>query len=750
MCHDLTQHIVIFALNLKFMNRSDTISHIKNINGRWIIQSNEDHQCGVAKLASEFANQIGMADIGKYLGLLHDIGKESKSFQQHIMKESGYNPTLRVEGNYHHAYVGALVANILNKKLFPLLSYPIAGHHTGLYDYDEYEGSISNRTIPTDVDYSHVKLNISLPKLINPLQAYEFNHLIRFLFSCLVDADYLDTERFMKPEVSTKRGSRKSLKELKPLLDNFLSEMQSNALETPVNIIRNQVQKECREKSVFPPGFYSLTVPTGGGKTLSSILWGMLHAIKHGKQRIIIAIPYTSIIVQTASVLRNIFGNDNVLEHHSNVSFEKLFDNIGDDKLDKIQEMKLATENWDYPIVVTTNVQLFESLFSNKPSKCRKLHNLSNGVLILDEVQTLPLDFLQPIVNALKTYQRQFGLSVLFTTASQPVFEGEHNGCNPCVRLKGIEKITEVIPKHFKLHDKLRRVNLHFETKRNSYAEIAERISQHSRVLCIVNTRKDAEKIYKHLPKDGIRSFHLSRMMCPTHVSETIEKIKMYLDENQPLRVVSTQLIEAGVDIDFPVVFRQEAGLDSVLQAAGRCNREGKLKMGNTYVFCLEKNLPTGFMTLTNNARLDMMDVIEDKFSSEAMSEYFRFLYSKATTFDKPDMCHLLESPREMMFKKASKDFRLIDDSTTSVIVNWKKSIDLVKKLKEEGLSYDLSKKIAQYSVNIYQHDLQLLQQAGALEEIWENVFFVYNPSFYNEHVGLVTDNQWIEETFIV
>ena len=259
---------------------------------------------------------------------------------------------------------------------------------------------------------------IQLNKAKFTLTENQINHLVRVLFSCLVDADYLDTEKFMNVSSASQRGHHKKLSELQILLEDHFCKLNNNSEDSTVNVIRRCVQEQCIKMSSGENGFYSLTVPTGGGKTLSSLLWAMRHAVCNGQKRIIIAIPYTSIIVQTASVLKSIFGEENVLEHHSQFTIDSIIDK------DIRLKAKLASENWDYPIVVTTNVQLFESMFSNKPSDCRKLHNIANSVIILDEVQTLPTDYLQPIVDALKSYQRMFGISVLFTTASQPVLSG--------------------------------------------------------------------------------------------------------------------------------------------------------------------------------------------------------------------------------------------------------------------------------------------------------------------------------------
>lgn len=714
------------------------ISHIRNDNGS--IQSNEDHQLGVSLMASQFASIFGMTEWGRVLGLLHDKGKEKKAFQQHILRESGKDPFIKVEGDYRHAYVGALIAKVLFPQYHLLMDNALMGHHRGLYDDGDMKEIMKNQ-IPDDVTIDVINADLEILRLEKPK---DIHHLERMLYSCLVDADYLDTEAFMQPEQSILRGKHDSLPVLEEKLVAYLNGLKKNAPDTEVNRIRNEVQKWCVKESANPPGFYSLTVPTGGGKTLASVLWAIKHAIKNNLNRIIIAIPYTSIITQTASVLRNIFGVENVLEHHSNVDRTTIEDK------ELAQKMKLATENWDYPVIVTTNVQLFESLFSNKPSNCRKLHNIAKSVLIFDEVQTLPMDFLQPIIDTFDTMKRVFGVSILFTTASQPVLSGKILGSNPFVSFDGLSQIHEIVPREANLHDRLRRVKIEFEDDdRKDYDEVAEQIAKYPRVLCIVNTRNDAKEIYSRLPKDGI-SLHLSRMMCPDHVRETIDRVKVALKEasNTVIRVVATQLIEAGVDIDFPVVFRQEAGLDSILQAAGRCNREGRLEQGETFVFGLQKPLPPGFMTQTNNARLGM-GKDQDWFSPEAMEAYFKQLYSRVNTFDKANIRELLYKP-EMQFETVASEFRLIDDDTTSVIVNWKNSMDLVERLKNEGVSYSLMKALSQFSVNVRERDLNKLDEAGAIEEVLGGIYVIRESALYDKQFGLVIDNHWLEESLIV
>lgn len=724
----------------------DIISHIKfdDSTRTWCFQSNNEHLEGVAMLASEFAREFNMSNWGYAIGLLHDKGKEQKTFQQHIMRESGYDLNAVVEGNSDHAYVGALISKELfaNPPFYRLMDNIIMGHHRGLYDEDEKNEKMK-MGIPDDVSIQDIQVDLAMPRFDSPKDVH---HIVRMLYSCLVDADYLDTERFMSPGQNSLRGCKSNVPHLLGKLEEHLSALKKRAVDTEVNKIRNEVQGYCIKASESGVDFYSLTVPTGGGKTLSSVLWALRHAKKNGLRRVIIAIPYTSIITQTAAVLRDIFGEDNVLEHHSNVDFN----NISTSEI--AYKMKLATENWDYPIVVTTNVQLFESLFSNRPSDCRKLHNIANSVLILDEIQTLPMEFLQPIVDTFDTLKRVFNVSCLFTTASQPILSGTIKGTNYQTLFEALPNVTEIIPREANLHDRLRRVKLNFYSEAQSYDEITDKISKHSRVLCIVNTRKDAKEIYSRLPNDGI-CLHLSRMMCPAHIRNVIEKVKIALRDNSQtvIRVVATQLIEAGVDIDFPVVFRQEAGLDSILQAAGRCNREGLFDISTTYVFALNKPLPAGFISQTNNARKSMVgDFDWDWFSPEAMWEYFRQLYSRIDCFDKPNIKSRLYEGK-IYFETVAKEFKLIDDTTTAVVVNYGNEAErLINQLQRDGYSYQIMKQLAQYSVSVRGRDLLKLNETGAIEKVYDNVLFVRDTGFYDNNIGLKMDNHWLEESLII
>lgn len=707
------------------------------------VQSLESHSTHVAELAAQFAAEFGFDDIARIMGLLHDKGKEQPEWQKYIQGVTGYNPEYaNTKNGPNHAYIGAHIAQILYPQLSPLIAQPIAGHHRGLYDYCEYIEE-TKKDIPKEVLIPESQ-SCAMPRLQN-LNSYDLHHLVRMLFSCLVDADSLDTEKFMNPEQASHRGVHTTMDELLRKLEEYLSHLKEKSEDTEVNRIRNYVQEQCVKESQGKTGFYSLTVPTGGGKTLASVLWALNHAVKNHLHRVIVAIPYTSIIVQTAATLKAIFGEENVLEHHSSFDPETIKDR------ELRERLQLATENWDYPVIVTTNVQLFESLFSNKRSDCRKLHNIVKSVLILDEVQTLPMNFYKPIVHTLDTLSRLFGTSILFTTASQPVLTGRIEGTNPSVGFDALQAVHEIIPEEARLYDKLRRVKLVVNETSKSYDEIASELAKHQRVLCIVNTRRDAKELYERLPKEGI-CLHLSRMMCPAHVAATIQYLKRLMKEksDSPIRVIATQLVEAGVDIDFPVVYRQEAGLDSILQAAGRCNREGKNGICTTYVFSLgkEHSLPTGFISQTNNARLNMVGQY-DWFAPETMTAYFKQLHCRIDNFDKQQMQELLYKP-ECEFEEAANRFHLIDDKTTPVLINWHDSMKLYQRLLSEGPSYQLMKQMAQYSVNIRKHDFEVLKNIGAIEEPFENIYVITNPAFYHADTGLLIENHWIEETYII
>lgn len=572
---------------------------------------------------------------------------------------------------------------------------------------------------------------------------------VRMMFSALVDADRLDTEKFMSPRLSQARGNGRSMRDLLPRLERYLDTLHRSAAASELNKVREEVQYRCREAASLPQGFYSLTVPTGGGKTLASLLWAMTHAVRHGLDRIIIAIPYTSIIVQTAAILRGIFGDENVLEHHSSVHWDD-----ADDDCDEAKRWRMAAENWDAPIIVTTNVQLFESLFSNRPGRCRKLHRIARSVIILDEAQMLPLDFMQPIVDVLKSLQRSFSVSVMLTTASQPAIAGvkSHAPSTPGAVLDGIGTVHEVMPDPEGLSLSLRRAEIKMMDGLCSYNDIAGMMCKSDRALCIVNTRKSAKVTFEALPdKNG--AFHLSRMMCPAHISKRIGEIREALRHDAGhVRVVSTQLIEAGVDIDFPEVFREKAGLDSIVQAAGRCNREGRLPSGTTWVFETPESRVMGVIGYGINT-LMRLDKDSDWLSPTVINDYFTKLYSSYGCFDKMNIGKMLSiagknfTPR---YKDAAECFKLIDDTTVSVVVNYEDSMELIESLKSDGPSPALLRRLNNYGVGIPQNIFKALRDEALAEQVVDGVWVIPDRAQYDEQLGLLTDNHWLDEIAII
>lgn len=739
------------------------IAHIKTFDGQiFETQSLPEHLSGTAELAAQFAAAFHSAEWGKLLGLWHDLGKYSGEFQEYIKKNSGYEEGERLGKTDHTSAAAILARELFPNYFWQPIAYCIAGHHSGLHNFTHnlgVSGDLSDRLkkgefldkirtkIPTDL-MEKINLNPPIGKPIDPKHMHLW---IRMLFSCLVDADYLDTERFMNPVSFTRRGKYDSLSELKNRFDNHMEKMCKNAPSTAVNSIRSQILKDCIKSGELSPGFFSITVPTGGGKTLSSMAWALVHALKFNKSRIVFAIPFTSIITQTAQIYRSIFGDDNVVEHHSNI-----------DDITNTQERKLAAENWDAPIVVTTNVQLFESLFANKTSRCRKLHNLVNSIIILDEAQMLPPEFLQPILTTLKGLVDDYGVSVMFSTATQPALTGRIGGKGQYA-FDGIpsESVREIVQNIDSLAYDLKRVTIQLPQSVNEtvdWSVIAEELQQHEQVLCIVNTRNQCRELYELMPKDTL---HLSRLMCTAHIMDVIDEIKLRLKENKPVRVISTQLIEAGVDIDFPVVYRAIAGLDSIAQCAGRCNREGRLneksKLGLMKVFVPLKGAPIGLMRKGVDTFKELISIeTQDEntlLKPKAFQKYFRLFYSKIDNFDKPDIKSLLWNDAGQMkfqFATAARNFRLIDDKNAqTILVEYKEGNDLIQLLKRKGPEPWLMRKLQRYTVSVNERDFEEIRKAGLIVEL-HGCWIQDYSKLYNQHSGLQLKGKWLEEINII
>ncbi|MBZ4219620.1 MAG: CRISPR-associated helicase Cas3' [Chlorobium sp.] len=654
-------------------------------------------------------------------------------------------------GKIDHSSAGALQAFQKNGQIGKILAYLIAGHHAGLPDWEHEPGvcgalsgrlsSFENLQKALNGNPPQDILDVSLPSSPPCNAVFKDNEAvhvwIRMLYSCLVDADFLDTESFMSPDKADLRANSSSLEKLKIAFDSFMEKKQTDALQSSVNHARTAILNDCNNKAKLVPGLFSLTVPTGGGKTLSSMAFALNHAIRHGKKRIIIAIPYTSIIEQTADVYRKVFGKDEVLEHHSNFDSEK--ENL---------KANLATDNWDAPIIVTTNVQLFESLFAAKSSACRKLHNIVNSVIVLDEAQMLPTEYLQPIVSVIKVLTEYFKTSVVLCTATQPVLSGRiGTGQNV---LKGFSEgsVRELMTNPDKLFEIFQRVTIQMvgnSDDRQEWQTIAEKLCDWEQALCIVNTRNNCRELHGLMPEGTV---HLSALMCPEHRSEVIAGIKSKLKENVPVHVISTQLLEAGVDIDFPVVFRAFTGLDSIAQAAGRCNREGKLENGQVFVFNPPKPPPAGIMLKAEQAGQEMFRVYPELAASlmpGAFRQYLHLYFNRLNDFDKKGIMDLLAGPDarqfNIQFRTAALRFKLIDDAQQhGLIVRYQSGTTnnekLINQLRFGGPSRKLMRKLQRYSVNVYDRDLQEMRKNGMIEEV-NGIWVQTDKNLYDPVFGL-------------
>jgi len=727
-----------------------------------------EHLRQVGAGAASSAAAFGAADWARLAGLWHDLGKYRDGFQRYIRDCADAHIEGRVPSkDKTHSAAGALHALAVFERLDPkqgkflarVLAYLIAGHHAGLADWHdcgEHEGlafrlakdeSLNEyrqalQAAPDDI----TQAPLSLPSLRDiPGGSAGFALWVRMLFSCLVDADFLDTERFMDTGRTKRRTGFTALPDFLSTCDGFLAAKAASAPPSRVNTLRTQILTECRSAADHPPGFFSLEVPTGGGKTLSSLAFALKHAVRHGQQRVIYAIPYTSIIEQTADVFRAVFAElgDVIVEHHSQAEADEREDTT---------RSRLACENWDAPLVVTTNVQLFESLFAARTSRCRKLHNLVGSVIVLDEAQQLPAEFLQPILDTLKLLVTHYGVTVVLCTATQPDLATTSYFDN---NLRGLDGIRPIIANPDALFAQLQRVRVHLPADLltpTSWETIAGQIAEHDAVLAIVGTRPQARDLHRRLPPGTL---HLSNRMCGAHKAEVIRQIRNRLHarragDDHPLRVVSTSLVEAGVDVDFPVVFRALAGLDSLAQAAGRCNREGLLDgLGEVFVFIAPEGPPSGPMRNAMDACISALrGGTNDPLDRKRFGPYFQTYY-RAVDTDKHGIVDLLtRDAREVAiaFRTAADRFRLIDDpEAASVVVRWRQDSDdnkvsmLLASLAKNGPERWLMRKLQRYVVNITNEELEDLARISAVNPIFPGMFQLEADSIYHAEVGLLS-----------
>ena len=728
-------------------------------------QSIYHHLIQVAEKCWQFCGKVGLEKWGYAAGILHDIGKYSDDFQKYI-RNAVQNGAGR--GSVHHSIVGAVEAiKRYGPQVGKILAYAIAGHHSGLPngkkrhagDRSALSWRLENE-IKNIGDPSRWKEEVgdALPE-IDPEQlapwfqnragkkefAFGTAFLIRMIFSALVDADRLDAESFSEPEKAQLR-KYPSLAELKEEFDRYMRRF-DDAEPTPINRRRAEVLNACRRAAELEPGIFELTVPTGGGKTLSSMAFALNHAVKHGMDRIIYVIPYTSIIEQNAGVFRDAFGELGyaVVEHHSNFDPQKAHLE-GED----LTRYELATENWDAPIIVTTNVQFFESLFDYRASRCRKLHNIANSVVILDEVQMLPVEFLQPCVEAIRELTEYYHTTVVLCSATQPALQRKDE---PNFRFNGLDIPPEhrIIKNPRRLYETLRRVQFLFLGDLPD-DQLAENILKYPQALCILNTRKHARKIF-NLIGEGENTYHLSSLMCPEHRSRTIEEIKDILAAGKPIRVVSTQLVEAGVDIDFPVVFRAIAGIDSIVQAAGRCNREGKLpEMGKVFVFNTSE-LPPGYLRRTAQDALEIITVFKQNFSSlEAIHKYFEIHYWGQKNLHNLDIEDILGKTAESLtgldfpFREIGEKFRIIKQGDTyPVIIPYDSGAEeLIEHLRRQPPNRQILRALQRYTVSVYRNEFEKIRRNLEVIKPADREDFIFpvlvNRRLYHPKLGLLID----------
>ena len=732
-----------------------------------------DHLQTVACIAAAFCEGGSLggksSDWARLAGLWHDLGKYRPGFQRYLNQSS--NPDAHIEGKVSgrektHSAAGALWAiETLDAHFGPrgklasrVLAYVIAGHHAGLDDWNQ---GLSERLSGADalVELAEVKaekppleiLDVGnfVPDLSGiPGGSAGFALWVRMIFSCLVDADFLDTEAHFDADKSVRRAGFPSLGQMNLALAAHLEHLAASSGISNVNAHRAKVLRQCQTQAALPPGFFSLTVPTGGGKTLSSLAFALNHAQAYGKRRVIYAIPYTSIIEQTADVFRHALqalGGEVLIEHHSQADAAER---------DETARSRLACENWDAPLIVTTNVQLFESLFATKTSRCRKLHNIANSVIVLDEAQQLPPQFLQPILDVLNLLVKHYGVTVLLCTATQPALNTTEY-FDPSMNLRGLAGVREIIAVPDDLFDALKRVDVELPQDWNAvtpWAEVAARITAEDCVLAIVSTRKAARELHRLLPPGTL---HLSALMCGAHRKAVIAHIKARLVAKsagidlEPLRVVSTQLVEAGVDIDFPAVFRALAGLDSIAQAAGRCNREGRLPgRGRVVVFVPPTPPPAGHLRKAAQACISSLHGHHtDPLARGLFANYFRQFYATVDLDAKRIVPMLTVQPDlAVQFRSAAQAFRLVDDEDSATMVvryaEHAQEIDkLLASLAVDGPARWLMRKLQRYTVSIHQRLATQMLAQGSLTLPMPGLYVQVNAeNLYDPQLGLVLE----------
>ena len=705
----------------------DTYAYLAHLTEDGRTQTILEHLKGTASLCSAFAAAFDAEAQGHLAGMAHDIGKYSAAFQR------------RLHGGpkVDHASAGAFEC-LKTQQL--AAAFAISGHHGGLPDGGSrgdaagagtFWGRINRASQGRLEDYHAWQSEFSLPHANTPAFAgtrLEGMFFTRMLFSCLVDADYTDTGAFMDNSPYLPASSS-SMEELWRRLETYVSGWFPP--KGALNMQRCVILEQCMSAGAqYGPGLFTLTVPTGGGKTVASLSFALAQAKARRMKRIVYVIPYTSIIEQTAQIFREILGDENVLEFHSGVQFDQQED---DASSPETAPLTRSVETWDVPVIVTTAVQFFESLYACRPSKCRKLHNLAQSVLIFDEAQMLPLPYLRPCVWAIAQLVRHYGASAVLCTATQPALDPIFQEFAPEIPIREICPMAEA---HW---ESFRRVSFQ-QAGTLSWMDLAARLQQQEQVLCVVNTRRAAREVFHQLSGPG--NFHLSTLMYPAHRRRILDEIRRRLRDGLPCRVVSTSLIEAGVDVDFPAVYRELSGLDSILQAAGRCNREGKRPPEDSIVtiFQGEDPPPRLFETSIGAGKI-VLDHCQDVSSRAAIHTYFSTLLDLkgAEAQDAHHILPLMES-EFFPFRTVAERFHLIESPTTTVYLPLEEGAGLVELLRSGQYSRTLYRRLGQYGVSVYPQHLAALEQAGALEHLEDGSVVLRDIGLYTQTTGLTLE----------
>ena len=736
----------------------------------------EEHSRAVATHAERLATKFGSGDFGFAAGLLHDLGKAKPEFQAYLRGERGSEPHSAEGAKFSANHYSRSCPRPFADSIGRLLAFPIAGHHAGLANAHAFGGGTAPlnerltaaRAIQPWFDLGQLPTLAAAPAplLAAKFDAFGWAFFIRMLFSTLVDADFLETERWFSEANSqpVERGWQSTLEPLKLALDRRLEAFDANASD--LARLRAEVLHDCRAAAKEATGLFSLAVPTGGGKTLSSLAFALDHAIKNNLDRVIYVIPFTSIVEQTADVFGKALGDqDAILEHHSAFDDEIVRSSDREDR-DGAEKLRLATQNWDRPIVVTTAVQFFESLFSNRTSRCRKLHNIARSVVVLDEAQTLPIKLLRPCLAALNELSRGYQTSVVLCTATQPALTRDAGLKAP----EALANVKEIIRPGRNLYGRLRRVRTE-RAEVLSDAQLIEGLAKVERGLLIVNNRRHARELFEALEKSGLPgAYHLSTAMTAAHRQHVLADIRQDLKDRRQVRLISTSLIEAGVDISFDAVWRAWAGLDQIAQAAGRCNREGELgELGGRLTIFTPEDLegrkpPPELKANAETAKRVLADGL-DPLSPEAIAAYFKELLwtlddgDKLKELDKVKvgedktlgiMKTIEDSAPGLNFRFAdiAEAFRLIEDAMVPVIIPATAHRiggapdDLVRKLRFAPTIGGLARKLQRHIVQIPRKDRGEMIGLGLVEvvratEFGQQFVLLTDRARYDELSGL-------------